>query len=487
MKAALILNLLLTLALFVADSASAQVPSILNYQGRVTIGGTNITTNAALFKFALVNSNGATAYWKNDGSTTTNEPSTAVSVAVAQGLYSVLLGDTTLGNMAAIPSAVFTNADVNLRVWFGHGTNAFVRLAPDQRIASAGYALRAAAADTANVTNVTGNLFVSGTLSAARVVGGSGNTSDGSFSVVAGGAGNTADNVGSALVGGTNNRSSGEYSFLGGGKDNVAEATYATVAGGWLSYITNSATAATVSGGQENRIFGGYSAIGGGYQNQAYGESSVIGGGDLNIASGNYAIIPGGANNVATNNAFAAGLRAKATNNGSFVWSGVDSVDTVSTNTNSFTVRAPGGVRFITSAATNGLHITNTNGVNGVAVAPGGTAWVTLSDRDAKTAVKPVDARAVLAKVGELPVTEWEYKHDPNRRYFGPMAQDFHAAFRLGEDDKTINTLDADGVLFLSVKGLMEELKVRDKAIDELKSEIRALRQQVENTPPAAP
>ena len=141
----------IAVAALALSSAQAQVPSILNYQGRVTVGGTNLTTNAAKFKFALVDSNGTVVYWKNDGTTTSNEPSTAVSVAVAQGLYSTLLGDTTLSNMAALPSTVFSNANINLRAWFSAGgTNPFVKLSPDQRLGSSGYALRAASADLFN-------------------------------------------------------------------------------------------------------------------------------------------------------------------------------------------------------------------------------------------------------------------------------------------------------------------------------------------------
>jgi len=177
---------------------------------------------------------------------------------------------------------------------------------------------------------------------------------------------------------------------------------------------------------------------------------------------------------------------AEATNNGAFVWNGIDGVVTASTNNNSFTVRAPGGVRFITTTATTGLEIRPLGGgVNGAALAPGGTAWVTLSDSNAKTAVVAVDPRAVLDKLDRMPVTEWEYKHDPHRRYFGPMAQDFHAAFGLGNDEKTINTLDADGVLFLSVKGLVAELKERDKAISELKAKLQAVEERLNALPPA--
>jgi hypothetical protein len=260
------------------------------------------------------------------------------------------------------------------------------------------------------------------------------------------------------------------------------------VGGGNLNNATTKN--ATVGGGSQNTA--GFSAtVSGGFLNVASGATAAIGGGSLNTASGSFSTVPGG-------------RRARATNDGAFVWSGNDTVETVSTNSHSFTVRASGGVRFITTTATNNLNVTNVGGLNGVALRPGGTAWVTLSDSNAKTAVQAVDPRAVLAKLEHLPVTEWEYRHDPQRRYFGPMAQDFHTAFGLGDDDKTINTLDADGVLFLSVKGLLEEVRLRDRRvaqleawsreqvaaseaeIEELKAELRALRDEVRSTLPPA-
>jgi hypothetical protein len=58
---------------------------------------------------------------------------------VTKGLYAVLLGDTTLANMTAIPGSAFSNADVRLRVWFNDGTNGSQLLTPDQRLAPNGY------------------------------------------------------------------------------------------------------------------------------------------------------------------------------------------------------------------------------------------------------------------------------------------------------------------------------------------------------------
>ncbi len=122
----------------------AQVPQMINYQGRVLAGSTNFD-GSGQFKFALVNAAGTTTYWSNNNSSVNgSEPSAAVTLTVTKGLYSVLLGDTSIANMTLpIPSSVFTNSDVRLRVWFNDGTHNSQLLTPDQRITAVGYALMA--------------------------------------------------------------------------------------------------------------------------------------------------------------------------------------------------------------------------------------------------------------------------------------------------------------------------------------------------------
>ncbi|OYW69803.1 MAG: hypothetical protein B7Z21_00655, partial [Verrucomicrobiales bacterium 32-60-5] len=44
----------------------AQVPSTLNYQGRIAVSGVNFT-GTGQFKFVLVNGAGTQSYWSNDG------------------------------------------------------------------------------------------------------------------------------------------------------------------------------------------------------------------------------------------------------------------------------------------------------------------------------------------------------------------------------------------------------------------------------------
>lgn len=429
------LNILSTLALAALlglTAADAQVPTLFNYQGRVSIGGSNYT-GTGQFKFALVNGDASTTYWNNSGATNSSEPSTAVSLVVTQGLYSVLVGDTSVSNMAAIPESVFTNNDLNLRVWFSPGTNGtFFPFEEDQRIGSSGYAVRAGGILNAGATGL--GSFVGGGIS---------NVATNDYTTATAGIGNSAGGYAGTIAGGISNTIGGTVSVVG---------------------YTNNSKWATIGGGIGNVASGDRSTIAGGEGNTALGNNSTIGGGFSNKVEGFGSTVPGG-------------VRCKATNFGSFVWSGVGNVDTTSETEWSFTVRAPSGVRFITT--------TNPANHLGVRIVSGGSSWSSLSDSNAKTEVKPVDPRAVLAKLHHLPVTEWEYKADPHRRYFGPMAQDFHAAFGLGRDNKTISTLDADGVLFLSVKGLVEELKDRDARIERLESELSEIRKQLSNLPPA--
>ena len=106
--------------------ARAQVPGLLNYQGKVAIGAAPFT-GTGQFKFALVDATGAVTYWSNDGTSVAgSEPTTAVSRPVAKGIYSLQLGDPALTNMTTVPASVFAHGDVRLRVWFDDGTNLLV-------------------------------------------------------------------------------------------------------------------------------------------------------------------------------------------------------------------------------------------------------------------------------------------------------------------------------------------------------------------------
>ena len=106
------------------------------------------------------------------------------------------------------------------------------------------------------------------------------------------------------------------------------------------------------------------------------------------------------------------------------------------------------------------------------------------SDRDIKTDFAEVDARTVLERLAALPITQWRYRDDdPSIRHIGPMAQDFAAAFGVGEDERSIHPVDAQGVAIASIQALhralgeaLEELRAQRAKIEELTGEVQQLR-----------
>ncbi|MBK8130976.1 MAG: tail fiber domain-containing protein, partial [bacterium] len=236
---------------------------------------------------------------------------------------------------------------------------------------------------------------------------------------------------------------------------------WATVGGGFNNIAQDSAV--TISGGRNNGSNGRYATIGGGDDNAANGSWATVSGGFDNSASASWATVPGGFQNLASGQyAFAAGRLARAINTNSVVFSaGGDTTESFGNNT--FTARAPGGVRFYTDVAATNI---------GASLAAGSGTWSALSDRNVKENFEAVDTRDILSKVAALDISRWNYKtQDDAIRHIGPMAQDFHAAFGVGENETTITTVDADGVLFAAVQELAnrnETLEARVKLLEEV-------------------
>lgn len=141
-----LLSTCLLLLLCLNATLPAQVPQLLNYQGRVAVAGANYD-GQGFFRFALVSSDGSTTYWSNDG-TASGAPASVVTLTVSKGLYSVILGDPSLPHMTSIPANVFGNSDLHLRVWFDDGVHGSQLLSPDERIAAVAYAVTAGSATT---------------------------------------------------------------------------------------------------------------------------------------------------------------------------------------------------------------------------------------------------------------------------------------------------------------------------------------------------
>jgi hypothetical protein len=101
---------------------------------------------------------------------------------------------------------------------------------------------------------------------------------------------------------------------------------------------------------------------------------------------------------------------------------------------------------------------------------------IEVSDRNLKTNIAPIDQREILARVAKMPVQQWNYKEDDaSVRHIGPMAQDFHAAFGLGDTDKAIYNVDGNGVALASIQALYQLVQEKDEKIVTLESRLAQL------------
>lgn len=368
-----------------------------------------------------------------------------------------------------------------------------------------------------------------------------GNWSDGGwYATIAGGQGNIAEGWHSFVGGGANNQA-GTYTpnggaTVGGGSGNRAFAISSTITGGYNNVIDGGVTGGTegfIGGGQGNRIrgpnstigggsgnlagFGNYllyfadgTTIGGGISNVAVGGRSTVAGGELNIAgqfffpydptyssvggglsnssTGNYATIPGGRSNSASGGyAFASGWRAKASHNGSFVWADSTDSDFNSERVNQFTVRSGGGAKFTVGSA-KWLEIRDSAGYSLLTTSTGAYlthtgVWQNSSDMNKKENIQPVDRREILRKLEELPISIWNFKGEERSvRHVGPMAQDFHALFGLGNDNRTISTIDPAGVALAAIQELTTENTELRKRLEKLESLVESLTRQSAGT-----
>lgn len=466
--------------------AGAQVPKPINYQGRL-LDGTNLVSGTVGLSLRLYAGPAGGALLFEDSNT----------VLAVDGLYATQLGDQT-------SAGDFLSALTNTQVWIETAVNG-TTLAPREQLVAVAYALATRGLLVDQRTNTVFNPHVNtpgptviGSALGGGAQNGVGNNSD--YSVVAGGLANgigtnsvwaamggghtnaiQANSAAATIAGGRNNliATNSDYASIVGGLFNRmgGNSLYAFVGGGANNSIGSGTRGATIGGGENNALQGvltNGTIAGGGYNLVATGaQHAAIGGGVSNRVTGAAGTVPGGDQNVATNHAFAAGRRAKAQHGGAWVWGDSSAADVASTNDNSVTMRAGGGYRLFS----------NTNLTLGAQLAPNATAWAALSDRTAKENFEAIAAEEILARVAALPLMAWTYKHDPtHRRYIGPVAQDFHAAFGLG-DDRTINTLDTDGVALAAIQALAadgrnqrSEASVQSARIQELEQTILDLR-----------
>jgi hypothetical protein len=106
------------------------------------------------------------------------------------------------------------------------------------------------------------------------------------------------------------------------------------------------------------------------------------------------------------------------------------------------------------------------------------------SDRNAKENFTQIDYSAILAKINQLPISQWNLKQDKKKvKHVGPVSQDFYALFGLGEDDKHIALNDASGVALAGIKALNQKIEAQGAEIKALRERIKGLEEKMQAKP----
>ena len=351
---------------------------------------------------------------------------------------------------------------------------------------------------------------------------------------IAGGYKNQIDREGhySVISGGDSNRieMSVQYGTIAGGEANrlIGSATGSVVAGGRENKVEK--LNSVISGGLNNWSRGEYSVVLGGNSNEAGGNYSVVLGGSGNVAGGLYSLSAGrncenqhsgvvmftdnrlprfeskitnqflaraGNGALFTDEDTSTVVRAQlhARSEGSTPQLMADQVDddfarirlrSGNALTNHWDVAAKASdaeFNIFRNGTGNILKLTPTSATNllsmsnGARLTAGGT-WTNASDRNIKDNISQIDGEEILEKLAAMPVSEWHYKTEADSvTHIGPMAQDFKAAFGLGDSDKSIATVDADGVNMAAIQALYKRLLALEKQNEVLLQEIKVLKQ----------
>ena len=305
----------------------------------------------------------------------------------------------------------------------------------------------------------------------ATVAGGGANDASGDSSTVIGGIGNTAGGSLSTVLGGQGNNASGDGSLAAGCNAHSLHAgsiVFATIAPGpcWGQFPYLQSTAA-------NEFSVG--AIGGfrfiaqlmpGFQGGILQSVNITPAGELTFPEEGRQQI-----RMRTASDLLQGMGGQASttyfrSDSSFAWF------KGGTHSDTFLDAGAGGATLAT--------LTDSASASTVTGTFRAQVLTATSDRNAKTDFVSLNAKTILAKVAQLPISTWSYRNEAGDgiRHIGPTAQDFQALFGVGYDEKSIATVDADGVALAAIKGLVDELQERDTRNALQQQRIVALEQQ---------
>ncbi len=115
------------------------------------------------------------------------------------------------------------------------------------------------------------------------------------------------------------------------------------------------------------------------------------------------------------------------------------------------------------------------NASNGAYLSNGGV-WTNASYKKLKENFQNVNKLKILEGIAELEITSWNYiREGKDVKHIGPMSEDFYQVFHVGNDDKSISTIDPAGIALVGVQELYKMVIELQKENSDLKKKLESI------------
>jgi hypothetical protein len=222
-----------------------------------------------------------------------------------------------------------------------------------------------------------------------------------------------------------------------------------------------------------------------GYGNDVSGATAFALGGN-NIVSGGLSFAIGSQNTISSSLSTAIGnsINLSASNSVAFG----QNIQVNSGGTNSMTMIDGSAASLVTIGTANRFSARYANGfffysnsafTTGAFLGAGANSWSSISDSTKKEKFLELDGESMLQRASKMRATTWNYKGQDSKvfRHYGPMAQEFFAAF--GHDkfgtignDTTIASADIAGVNFALIQALEKRTRILQEENVVLRSQL---------------
>jgi len=144
-------------------------------------------------------------------------------------------------------------------------------------------------------------------------------------------------------------------------------------------------------------------------------------------------------------------------------------------DTAGWTATADAAFRFANSGGATALSLDAAGNLTVPGTLSQGSSWLLKHD------ISALNVDVILERLRNLPVYTWQYLADAaDTRHAGPMAEDVHGEFGLGESPRTLAPGDVAGLAAAATQSLARELEAKDAELDKLMRKLETLERRLD-------